>query len=109
MGFQDRCAPPAVYRNAIDPFARTPRVGDDASAELCRRSQSPAANYAMSDVGLSTQTAQERFLYACEQDLEKERNHPSDDLEFARGAMIAGTIGVAMWAVIFFIVTRVFS
>jgi hypothetical protein len=53
--------------------------------------------------------AQERFLYECERDLERERNHPSDDLEFARGAMIAGTIGVAMWAVIFFIVTRVFS
>jgi hypothetical protein len=65
--------------------------------------------YAVSDVCLSTKTSQKRFSDEVEDKFEIDRYHPPDDFEFARGAMIAAAIGVAMWAVIFAIVKLVFS
>ena len=44
-----------------------------------------------------------------EHEPETEEHYQPDNFEFARGAMIAVPIGVAIWAVIFLIVKLVFS
>ena len=73
------------------------------------QNESAAARYAVSDVCLSTQTPQKRFSQEIKQEFDSDGNHPSDDFEFARGAIIATAMGLAMWAVVFLIVRLVFS
>ena len=73
------------------------------------QTENSETKYAVSDVCLSTKTSQKRLPDEVEHEFEIHRYHPSDDFEFARGAMIAAAIGVAMWAVIFAIVKLVFS